>query len=104
MIFSSRARSLVLAATVAGLAVIYLPLLVVLINAFNPSKVFGWPPRGLTLQWWSRAAANEGVRAPRPAPGLGAGNHGRPRTRGSGPGRSTAGGAADALPGIVTGR
>lgn len=62
MIFSSRARSLVLAATVAGLAVIYLPLLVVLINAFNPSKVFGWPPRGLTLQWWSRAAANEGVR------------------------------------------
>jgi putative spermidine/putrescine transport system permease protein len=50
-------------ATVCGLAVVYVPLLVVLINSLNPSRVFGWPPQGLTLQWWARAAANTGARS-----------------------------------------
>ncbi len=62
MTISRRARTLLLLATVGGLAVVYLPLLVVLVNAFNPSKVFSWPPRGLTLDWWSRAAGNGGAR------------------------------------------
>jgi putative spermidine/putrescine transport system permease protein len=60
---SRRARTLLLLATVGGLAVVYLPLLVILVNAFNPSKVFSWPPRGVTLAWWSRAAGNEGARS-----------------------------------------
>ncbi len=44
-----------------GLAVIYFPLLVVLLNSFNADTTFGWPPTRLTLEWWSRAASNEGA-------------------------------------------
>jgi putative spermidine/putrescine transport system permease protein len=59
---SRRARALLRLATVLGLAVVYVPLLVVLVNSLNPSKVFGWPPQGVTLQWWARAAGNSGAR------------------------------------------
>ncbi|WP_410623178.1 ABC transporter permease [Amycolatopsis sp. cmx-8-4] len=44
-----------------GLAVIYFPLLVVLLNSFNADTTFGWPPSSFTLEWWSRAASNEGA-------------------------------------------
>ncbi|WP_410617312.1 ABC transporter permease [Amycolatopsis sp. lyj-109] len=44
-----------------GLAVIYFPLLVVLLNSFNADTTFGWPPPDFTLEWWSRAASNEGA-------------------------------------------
>jgi putative spermidine/putrescine transport system permease protein len=50
-------------AMVLGLAVIYVPLLVVLVNSFNADKAFGWPPSHLTGQWWSRAWENGGVRS-----------------------------------------
>jgi putative spermidine/putrescine transport system permease protein len=50
-------------AMAAGLAVIYIPLLVVLISSFNVDKTFGWPPSGLTLTWWSKAWENGGARA-----------------------------------------
>jgi putative spermidine/putrescine transport system permease protein len=45
-----------------GLAVIYVPLLVVLVNSFNSSRTFGWPPQGFTLEWWRRALESDGVR------------------------------------------
>jgi putative spermidine/putrescine transport system permease protein len=45
------------------LVFIYFPLLVVLINSFNASKVFSWPPTSWTTDWWSKAASNDGVRA-----------------------------------------
>jgi putative spermidine/putrescine transport system permease protein len=48
---------------VLGLAVIYLPLAVVLVNSFNESRAFGWPPSGFTLDWWSRAWHSEGARS-----------------------------------------
>ena len=48
---------------VVGLAFIYVPLAVVLINSFNVSTVFAWPPRGFTTRWWSSALGNEGVRS-----------------------------------------
>ena len=51
----------VLAAVV--LTFIYLPLVVVVVNSFNTSKVFAWPPTGWTLGWWAKAASNDGVRA-----------------------------------------
>jgi putative spermidine/putrescine transport system permease protein len=51
------------AATALGLLVIYLPLAVVVVNSFNSSRTFGWPPRTLTVSWWSRAWASEGVRS-----------------------------------------
>lgn len=46
----------------AVLAWIYIPLLIILINSFNTSLTFAWPPPGFTLEWWSKALANTGVR------------------------------------------
>jgi putative spermidine/putrescine transport system permease protein len=43
------------------LAVIYVPLLVVLINSFNADRAFGWPPTSFTLEWWRRAGSNAGA-------------------------------------------
>ncbi|WP_141577165.1 ABC transporter permease [Actinomadura sp. WMMA1423] len=45
-----------------GLAVIYVPLLVVLVNSVNADTTFGWPPSGFTGRWWSQALDNEGAR------------------------------------------
>ncbi len=62
MIFSGRVRWVVGAFMVFGLAFIYVPLAVVLVNSFNVSTVFAWPPRGFTTHWWSSTIGNEGVR------------------------------------------
>jgi putative spermidine/putrescine transport system permease protein len=48
---------------IVGLAVIYVPLFVVLINSFNADKTFAWPPTHLTGEWWTRAWQNGGVRS-----------------------------------------
>jgi len=45
-----------------GLAFVYVPLIYVLINSFNTSKTFGWPPTGFTTQWWQAAFTDVGVR------------------------------------------
>ena len=45
-----------------GFTFIYLPLALVVINSFNTNKSFAWPPTGLTTEWWSKAAVNEGIR------------------------------------------
>jgi putative spermidine/putrescine transport system permease protein len=60
---SRTARWLLRAAMGAGLAVIYLPLCIVLVNSFNADRTFAWPPPGWTTQWWARAWDNEGARA-----------------------------------------
>jgi putative spermidine/putrescine transport system permease protein len=44
-----------------GLAVIYFPLLLVLLNSFNADTTFGWPPVRFTVEWWSRVTSNQGV-------------------------------------------
>ncbi len=44
------------------LAFIYVPLGVVAINSFNSDRTFGWPPPGLTTQWWSAALKAPGPR------------------------------------------
>ena len=54
-------RKLLWAALGLGLAVIYFPLAVVLLDSFNADTTFGWPPSEFTLEWWSRAASNEGA-------------------------------------------
>jgi putative spermidine/putrescine transport system permease protein len=53
-----------LAAT-SGLVLLflYLPLVILAIYAFNPSRLQAWPPTGLTLHWFTEAAANPGLRA-----------------------------------------
>jgi putative spermidine/putrescine transport system permease protein len=46
-----------------GLAFVYVPLVVVLVNSFNVDRTFGWPPTGWTGRWWSTAWDNAGARA-----------------------------------------
>jgi putative spermidine/putrescine transport system permease protein len=59
----SRPARIALAAFMAlGLAVIYVPLLLVLLNSFNTSRTFSWPPSGFTTTWWSAAFSETGVR------------------------------------------
>lgn len=62
MTISKRARYALMALMGVGLAFIYIPLSVVVINSFNSSRTFSWPPSSLTTEWWSKAIANTGVR------------------------------------------
>ncbi|MEO3937395.1 ABC transporter permease [Dermatophilaceae bacterium Soc4.6] len=62
MLLSRRARALLGAAMALGLAFVYVPLLVVVVNSFNASQIFAWPPRSFTLRWWSQVWGNDGVR------------------------------------------
>ncbi|HEU0239431.1 MAG TPA: ABC transporter permease [Micromonosporaceae bacterium] len=61
MVLSKRARFLLRLFVVVGLALIYIPLLVVLINSVNPSRTFGWPPSGITFVWWQKAIDSQGM-------------------------------------------
>ena len=62
MTISKQARYALLALMGAGLAFIYVPLSVVVINSFNASRTFSWPPSSFTTLWWSKAIENTGVR------------------------------------------
>jgi putative spermidine/putrescine transport system permease protein len=44
------------------LAFMYVPLLIVLVNSFNASRVFAWPPDSYTTVWWKDAYHSQGVR------------------------------------------
>jgi putative spermidine/putrescine transport system permease protein len=63
MTLSRRARWVLGIVSAGVLVFIYFPLLVVVVNSFNASKVFSWPPASWTFEWWQKAATNEGVRA-----------------------------------------
>jgi putative spermidine/putrescine transport system permease protein len=45
-----------------GLAFIYVPLAMVLVNSFNADRTFAWPPPRWTTQWWAAAWDNTGAR------------------------------------------
>ena len=62
MTISKNARLLLASLLGVGLAFIYIPLSVVVINSFNASKTFSWPPSHFTTIWWSKALENTGVR------------------------------------------
>ncbi len=62
MTISNRARYALMALMGVGLAFIYVPLSVVVINSFNSSRTFSWPPTSFTTEWWSKAITNTGVR------------------------------------------
>ncbi len=62
MILSRRARVLLRVVTAVVLLIIYVPLAVVVINSFNSSRTFAWPPPSLTTQWWGRAWESQGLR------------------------------------------
>jgi putative spermidine/putrescine transport system permease protein len=62
MRLSRRARALLRVAVWVGLAFIYVPLIVIVIYAFNSSKILQWPPPGWTTHWFSQAFKNEAAR------------------------------------------
>jgi putative spermidine/putrescine transport system permease protein len=43
------------------LAFLYLPLVIVVLYAFNPSRLPAWPPQGFTLHWFEEALNNPQV-------------------------------------------
>ncbi|MEX2546978.1 MAG: ABC transporter permease [Chloroflexota bacterium] len=51
-----------LAATVAVLILLYVPLSLVIAYAFNTSGTQAWPPSGFTLHWIEEALANTGLK------------------------------------------
>jgi putative spermidine/putrescine transport system permease protein len=63
VIISGRARVVLRTVTALGLAVIYVPLLLVLVNSVNKDRSFAWPPPGLTTEWWIRAWRSPGLRS-----------------------------------------
>lgn len=63
MNLSRPARIAVRCIAVLGFAIIYVPLLLVVVNSLNADRAFGWPPAHLTLRWWSDAWASTGARA-----------------------------------------
>lgn len=62
MTISQSARKVLAVFLGVGLSFIYIPLIVVVINSFNSSRTFSWPPSELTTKWWVLAADNSGVR------------------------------------------
>jgi putative spermidine/putrescine transport system permease protein len=62
MTISRGLRTFLVSCTAVVLLIVYLPLALVMLNSFNESKSFAWPPRGLTLRWWEAAGHSSGAR------------------------------------------
>jgi putative spermidine/putrescine transport system permease protein len=62
MILSATVRRLLGVVVGLTLVAMYLPLLLVVLNSFNTSRSFAWPPTGFTLDWWQRAWHSDGAR------------------------------------------
>ncbi|MYW62800.1 ABC transporter permease subunit [Streptomyces sp. SID8379] len=62
MHLSRPARIALRVGALLGFAVIYVPLLLVVVNSLNPDRSSGWPPSGLTLDWWRDAWHSAGAR------------------------------------------
>jgi putative spermidine/putrescine transport system permease protein len=58
---SHNARRGLRAWTALVLIFLYAPMALVIVNAFNSSRTFAFPPSGFTLQWWRAAANSEGM-------------------------------------------
>jgi len=61
MVESRGVRIALRLATALVVAFLYLPLIILTIYAFNPSRLQAWPPTGFTLHWFAEAASNPGV-------------------------------------------
>jgi putative spermidine/putrescine transport system permease protein len=62
MFLTTRARMVIRILAFIGLAFLYIPLGIVVMNAFNSSQTFEFPPPDFTTKWWSIAADNQGAR------------------------------------------
>jgi putative spermidine/putrescine transport system permease protein len=61
MFLTRRTRIVLRVLMAAGLAFLYVPLAIVVLNAFNVSRTYAFPPTGYTLKWWRAAAHNDGA-------------------------------------------
>jgi putative spermidine/putrescine transport system permease protein len=62
MFLSARTRLVLRVTTILGFAFLYVPLIIVVLNAFNESRTFAFPPSGFTTKWWHLALDNDGAR------------------------------------------
>jgi putative spermidine/putrescine transport system permease protein len=62
MSFSRTTRTVLLVLSGLVLLFIYAPLALVVLNSFNTSRTFAWPPTGYTTKWWAAAVENPGAR------------------------------------------
>ncbi len=62
MRLSRPARITLRIAVAIGFAFIYIPLLVIAIQAFNSSKILKWPPPGFTTEWFKQAFESDSAR------------------------------------------
>jgi putative spermidine/putrescine transport system permease protein len=62
MFLTPRTRIVLLVLTLVGFAFLYVPLGIVVLNAFNKSRTYAFPPTGYTTNWWHLAADNQGAR------------------------------------------
>ena len=62
MRLSGLSRGLILGASGLVLLLLWAPLLVIALYAFNDRRVQSWPIKGLSLQWFGKAIDNPGVR------------------------------------------
>ena len=62
MRLSKRSRMLLRIAVAIGLAFIYIPLIVIVIYAFNSSRILEWPPPSYTTHWFHQAFNDEAAK------------------------------------------
>ena len=62
MSFSRTTRAVLVAFSALVLLFVYAPLALVVLNSFNTSRTFEWPPPGLTTQWWAATMDSSGAR------------------------------------------
>jgi putative spermidine/putrescine transport system permease protein len=62
MRLSKRAKLLLRVCVGLALAFIYIPLLVIGVEAFNSSRILKWPPPGFTLDWFGKAFESDSAR------------------------------------------
>jgi putative spermidine/putrescine transport system permease protein len=55
-------RRVLAVSTGLGLLFVYVPLALVVLNSFNTSRTFAWPPPGYTTEWWQAAWHSQGAR------------------------------------------
>jgi len=58
MYLTARTRLVLRVLTLVGLLFLYAPLAIVVLNAFNKSRTYAFPPTGYTLHWWTAARHN----------------------------------------------
>lgn len=61
MRLSAGARRFLLGWTALALVLLYAPLILVVVNSFNVSRTFNFPPSGFTFKWWQAAWNSTGV-------------------------------------------